>query len=36
MMYFILQVSHSTELQDVLKFVGAWCGATPNPSYSFQ
>ncbi|VDI67558.1 intraflagellar transport protein 172, partial [Mytilus galloprovincialis] len=30
------KVSHSTELQDVLKFVGAWCGATPNPSYSFQ
>ncbi|KAK3091661.1 hypothetical protein FSP39_021624, partial [Pinctada imbricata] len=30
------KVSHSTELQDVLKFIGAWCGATPNPSYSFQ
>ena len=32
----LLQVSHSPELQDVLKFVGRWCGATPNPSYSFQ
>ncbi|KAK3595246.1 hypothetical protein CHS0354_010853 [Potamilus streckersoni] len=30
------KVSHSPELQDVLKFIGAWCGATPNPSYSFQ
>ncbi|XP_060552918.1 intraflagellar transport protein 172 homolog [Ruditapes philippinarum] len=30
------KVSHSSELQDVLKFIGVWCGATPNPSYSFQ
>lgn len=30
------KVSHSPELQDVLKFIGKWCGATPNPSYSFQ
>ncbi|XP_071116630.1 intraflagellar transport protein 172 homolog isoform X1 [Haliotis cracherodii] len=30
------KVSHSPELQDVLKFIGSWCGATPNPSYSFQ
>ncbi|WAR22903.1 IF172-like protein [Mya arenaria] len=30
------KVSHATELQDVLKFIGSWCGATPNPSYSFQ
>ncbi|XP_064625451.1 intraflagellar transport protein 172 homolog [Lineus longissimus] len=30
------KVSHSTELQDVLKFIGQWCGSTPNPSYSFQ
>lgn len=30
------KVSHSSELQDVLKFIGTWCGATPNPSYSFQ
>lgn len=30
------KVSHSPELQDVLKFIGRWCGATPNPSYSFQ
>ena len=31
-----LQVSHSQECADVMKFVGDWCGATPNPSYSFQ
>jgi len=30
------KVSHSPELQDVLKFIGTWCGATPNPSFSFQ
>ncbi|OWF38575.1 intraflagellar transport protein 172 homolog [Mizuhopecten yessoensis] len=30
------KVSHSAELQDVLKFIGVWCGATPNPTYSFQ
>ncbi|KAK2168931.1 hypothetical protein LSH36_13g15001 [Paralvinella palmiformis] len=30
------KVSHSSECQDVLKFIGQWCGATPNPSYSFQ
>ncbi|KAK3767076.1 hypothetical protein RRG08_017951 [Elysia crispata] len=30
------KVSHSSELQDVLKFLGTWCGATPNPSFSFQ
>lgn len=30
------KVSHSNECQDVLKFIGQWCGATPNPSYSFQ
>ena len=30
------KVSHSIQCQDVLKFVGQWCGATPNPSYSFQ
>ncbi|XP_030838935.1 intraflagellar transport protein 172 homolog isoform X2 [Strongylocentrotus purpuratus] len=30
------KMSHSTECQDVLKFVGQWCGATPNPSYTFQ
>ncbi len=30
------KVSHSQECQDVLKFIGRWCGATPNPSYSFQ
>jgi len=31
-----VKVTHSAELQDVMKFIGAWCGATPNPSYSFQ
>lgn len=30
------KVSHSPELNDVLKFIGVWCGSTPNPSYSFQ
>ncbi|XP_005107698.1 intraflagellar transport protein 172 homolog isoform X2 [Aplysia californica] len=30
------KVSHSPELQDVLKFIGQWCGTTPNPSFSFQ
>ncbi|XP_077991845.1 intraflagellar transport protein 172 homolog [Glandiceps talaboti] len=30
------KMSHSSECQDVLKFIGQWCGATPNPSYSFQ
>ncbi|XP_074640366.1 intraflagellar transport protein 172 homolog [Tubulanus polymorphus] len=30
------KMSHSPELQDVLKFIGQWCGSTPNPSYSFQ
>ncbi|KAK0069568.1 intraflagellar transport protein 172 isoform X1 [Biomphalaria pfeifferi] len=28
------KVSHSSELQDVLKFIGTWCGA--NPNFSFQ
>ncbi|KAH9500287.1 hypothetical protein Btru_073626 [Bulinus truncatus] len=28
------KVSHSPELQDVLKFIGNWCGA--NPNFSFQ
>ncbi len=31
-----LQVNHSQECADVLKFIGLWCGGTPNPSYSFQ
>ncbi|KAI8482238.1 hypothetical protein Bbelb_400200 [Branchiostoma belcheri] len=30
------KMTHSTECQDVLKFVGNWCGATPNPNFSFQ
>ncbi|XP_078598147.1 intraflagellar transport protein 172 homolog [Branchiostoma floridae x Branchiostoma japonicum] len=30
------KMSHSTECQDVLKFVGNWCGATPSPNFSFQ
>ncbi|CAG5120000.1 unnamed protein product, partial [Candidula unifasciata] len=28
------KVSHSTELQDVLKFIATWCGTSP--SFSFQ
>ena len=31
-----LQVSHSPECQDVLRFLGHWCGAPQNPSYSFN
>ncbi|PIK55820.1 putative intraflagellar transport protein [Apostichopus japonicus] len=30
------KMSHSTECQDVLKFVSQWCGGTPSPSYTFQ
>ncbi|KAK2158150.1 hypothetical protein NP493_1800g00020 [Ridgeia piscesae] len=30
------RVSHSAECQDVLSFIESWCGAAPNPSYSFQ
>ncbi|XP_033644927.1 intraflagellar transport protein 172 homolog [Asterias rubens] len=30
------KMSHSPDCQDVLKFVGQWCGAAPNPSYTFQ
>ncbi|KAF6020017.1 IFT172 [Bugula neritina] len=31
-----VKVTHGADLQDVMKFIGGWCGATPNPSYSFQ
>lgn len=31
-----VKVTHGADLQDVMKFIGVWCGATPNPSYSFQ
>ncbi|KAK2554336.1 Intraflagellar transport protein 172-like protein [Acropora cervicornis] len=30
------EVSHSPECQDVLRFLGNWCGAPQNPSYSFN
>jgi len=30
------KVSHSPECQDVLRFLGNWCGAPQNPSYSFN
>ncbi|XP_041357336.1 intraflagellar transport protein 172 homolog isoform X2 [Gigantopelta aegis] len=30
------KVSHSPELQDVLKFISNWCGAPSNPTYSFH
>ncbi|XP_014675210.1 PREDICTED: intraflagellar transport protein 172 homolog [Priapulus caudatus] len=30
------KMSHSPDCQDVLRFIGQWCGSTPNPSYSFQ
>ncbi|ESP05446.1 hypothetical protein LOTGIDRAFT_228027 [Lottia gigantea] len=30
------KVSHSPELKDILKFIGAFGGAAPNPTYSFQ
>ncbi|XP_048583111.1 intraflagellar transport protein 172 homolog [Nematostella vectensis] len=30
------KVSHSPECQDVLRFLGHWCGAPQNPSYSFN
>ena len=32
----LFQVSHSPECQDVLRFLGNWCGAPQNPSYSFS
>lgn len=32
----VFQVSHSPECQDVLRFLGNWCGAPQNPSYSFN
>ncbi|XP_062507829.1 intraflagellar transport protein 172 homolog isoform X2 [Corticium candelabrum] len=30
------KVPNSSECQDVLRFLGRWCGAPQNPSYSFQ
>jgi intraflagellar transport protein 172 len=30
------KASHSQECQDVCKFIGQWCGTSPNPSYNFQ
>ncbi|XP_071962115.1 intraflagellar transport protein 172 homolog [Antedon mediterranea] len=30
------KMSHSTECQDVMRFVGQWSGSTPSPSYTFQ
>ena len=35
-LFSLLQVSHSPECQDVLRFLGNWCGAPQNPSYSFN
>jgi len=29
------KVSHSTECQDVLKFLSQWCGVSPNSNFSF-
>ena len=29
------KVSRSAECQDVLKFLTAWCGITPNSAFSF-
>ncbi|KAM4772549.1 intraflagellar transport protein 172 homolog [Rhinophrynus dorsalis] len=31
-----VKTSHSPECQDVLKFIGQWCGGLPNTSFSFQ
>ncbi|BFY99323.1 hypothetical protein BsWGS_02362 [Bradybaena similaris] len=30
------KVSHSSELQDVLKFIATWCGTSSSPGFSFQ
>jgi len=30
---FLLQTTHSRELQDVLKFIGEWCGTPPGFSF---
>ncbi|XP_053316583.1 intraflagellar transport protein 172 homolog [Spea bombifrons] len=31
-----VKTNHSSECQDVLKFISRWCGGLPNTSFSFQ